>query len=94
VKNISPKVFLVAFRAEYKVSKKKLIDSAYKRLLAAEADLIVVNDVGKKGAGFVSDTNEVYIVDRNRKAIHVPLAPKHEVARKIWDVIKHKLKPK
>ena len=94
VKKVSPKTFLVAFRAEYKLSKKDLIESAYKRLLEADADLIVVNDVGKKGVGFGTDTNEIFIVDKKKKAIHVPLAPKREVATKILDVVNKKIKPK
>jgi phosphopantothenoylcysteine decarboxylase/phosphopantothenate--cysteine ligase len=94
VKKISPKTFLVAFRAEYKLSDKELIQSAHDRLLRAEADLIVVNDVGKKGAGFGTDTNEVFIVDREKKTIHVALAPKREVARRILDVISARVMPK
>jgi len=94
VKKVSPKTFLVAFRAEYKLSKKDLIESAYKRLLEADADLIVVNDVGKKGVGFGTDTNEIFIVDREKKVVHVPLALKREVARKILDVVNKKIKPK
>jgi len=94
VKKVSPKTFIVAFRAEYKLSKKDLIESAYKRLLQANADLIVVNDVGKKGAGFGTETNEIFIVDREKKVVHVPLALKREVARKILDVVNEKIKPK
>jgi len=94
VKKVSPKTFLVAFRAEYKLSKKELIESAYKRLLEANADLIIVNDVGKKGAGFGTETNEILIVDREKKVVHVPLALKREVARKILDVVNEKIKPK
>jgi phosphopantothenoylcysteine decarboxylase/phosphopantothenate--cysteine ligase len=94
VKKVSPKTFLVAFRAEYKLSKKGLIESAYKRLLEADADLIVVNDVGNKGVGFGTETNEVFIVDEKKKVIHVPLAPKREVARKILDVVNEKIEPK
>jgi len=94
VKKVSPKTFLVAFRAEYKLSKKELIESAYKRLLGANADLIVVNDVGKKGVGFGTETNEVFVVDKKKKAIHVPLALKREVAAKILDVVNEKVKPK
>jgi len=94
VKKVSPKTFLVAFRAEYKLSKKELIESAYKRLLEADADLIIVNDVGKKGVGFGTETNEIFIVDKKKKAIHVPLAPKREVAAKILDVVNKKMKPK
>jgi len=54
--------------------------------------LIVVNDVGKKGVGFGTETNEVFIVDKEKKVIHVPLAPKREVARKILDVVSEKIK--
>jgi len=94
VKKVSPKIFLVAFRAEYKLSKKDLIESAYKKLLEANADLIVVNDVGKKDVGFGTETNEAFIVDVKKKIVHVPLAPKREVARKILDVVNEKIKPK
>ena len=94
VKKVSPKIFLVVFRAEYKLSKKDLIESAYKRLLEANADLIVVNDVGKKDVGFGTETNEAFIVDMEKKVVHVPLAPKREVARKILDVVNEKIKPK
>jgi phosphopantothenoylcysteine decarboxylase/phosphopantothenate--cysteine ligase len=84
----------VAFRAEYKLSKGELIESAHKRLLEAEADLIVVNDVGKKGAGFGTETNEVFIVDKKKSVVHVPLAKKREVAAKILDVTISRIKPK
>ena len=94
VKKISPKTFLVAFRAEYMLSKKGLIESAYTRLLEANADLIVVNDVGKKGVGFGTETNEVFILNGEKRVVHVPLAPKWEVARTILDVVKRKIKPK
>jgi phosphopantothenoylcysteine decarboxylase/phosphopantothenate--cysteine ligase len=94
VKKVSPRTFLVAFRAEYKLPKKELIDSAYKRLLEAKADLIVVNDVGKKGVGFGTDTNEVFIIDKKKNIMHVQLAKKREVARKILDVIRDRIKPK
>ena len=94
VKKVSPKTFLVAFRAEYKLSKKDLVESAYKRLLEANADLIVVNDVGKKQVGFGTETNEVSIVDREKRVVHVPLAPKREVARRILDAVSEKIKRK
>ncbi len=91
VKSISPETFLVAFRAEHKLSKKKLIESAHKRLLEAKADLIIVNDIAKRDAGFATDTNEVYIVDKKKKAIHIPLTTKREVAKKIWNVISERI---
>ena len=92
VKKVSPDTFLVAFRAEYNLSDEKLIQSAYKRLKKAKADLIAANDIGRMGVGFACDTNEVFIVDANKKVVHVPLATKREVAKRLFDVIIHKLK--
>jgi phosphopantothenoylcysteine decarboxylase/phosphopantothenate--cysteine ligase len=94
VKKASPHTFLVAFRAEYKRPRKDLIASAHKRLLEANADLIVVNDVGKKGAGFGTETNEVLIIDKERKIIDVPMALKREIARQILDATKARIKSK
>ncbi|MFP3985218.1 MAG: bifunctional phosphopantothenoylcysteine decarboxylase/phosphopantothenate--cysteine ligase CoaBC [Candidatus Bathyarchaeia archaeon] len=94
VKKVSPQTFLVAFRAEYKLPKKDLIESAYRRRVKADADLVVVNDVGKKGVGFGTETNEVFIIDKERRVIHVPLASKREVAKKILDIVNGRLKPK
>lgn len=94
VKKVSPKSFLIGFRAEYKLPRKDLIESAHKKLLEANADLIVANDVGKKGAGFGTDTNEVFIIDKKKNVTHVPMAHKREVARKILDAAKERIKPK
>lgn len=92
VNKVSPDTFLVAFRAEYNLSDEELIQSAYKRLKKAKADLVAANDIGRKGAGFASDTNEVFIVDTNKKVVHVPVATKREVAKRLFDVIVNKLK--
>jgi phosphopantothenoylcysteine decarboxylase/phosphopantothenate--cysteine ligase len=94
VKKVSPRTFLVAFRAEYKVPKKEVMESAYRRLTEAKADLIVVNDVGKKGSGFGTDTNEVYVLDKMKETVHVKLTGKREVAEKILDVVSQKIKRK
>ncbi|HML03621.1 MAG TPA: bifunctional phosphopantothenoylcysteine decarboxylase/phosphopantothenate--cysteine ligase CoaBC [Candidatus Bathyarchaeia archaeon] len=92
VKKASCNTFLVAFRAEYRLPRKDLIASAFKRLIEAKADLIVVNDVSKKGAGFGTETNEVLIIDKKRKVIHVPMSPKRDVARRILDATKAGIK--
>jgi phosphopantothenoylcysteine decarboxylase/phosphopantothenate--cysteine ligase len=94
VKKVSPRTYLIAFRAEYKLPRKKLIESAHRRLLEARADLVVVNDVGKKEVGFGAETNEVFIVDKEKNAVHVPLAVKREIARKILDVAIGRIRPK
>jgi phosphopantothenoylcysteine decarboxylase/phosphopantothenate--cysteine ligase len=94
VKKVSPKTFLLAFRAEYDLPEKELIESAYKILLSSKADLIAANDVAKEGVGFGTDTNEVFIVDKEKSVIHVQLAPKREVARKILDAVSERIGPK
>jgi len=91
VKEISPNTFLVAFRAEYNLSDEKLIQSAYERLKKAKADLIAANDIGRKEVGFGYDTNEVFIVDVNKKVVHVPLATKREAAKRLFDLIVNKI---
>ncbi len=87
MKKTSPKTFVVAFRAEYNVSDKKLVESAYSRLKRAQADLIVANDVSRRGVGFRSETNEVFIIDKAKRVIHVPLSSKRVVATRILDAI-------
>ncbi len=87
IRKLEPDVFLVTFKAEYGFSDEELIERGYKRLMEAEANLIVVNDVGREGAGFGVDTNEVFIIDREKKVLHVPITTKREVAAEIFDVI-------
>ncbi|MFQ6073686.1 MAG: bifunctional phosphopantothenoylcysteine decarboxylase/phosphopantothenate--cysteine ligase CoaBC [Candidatus Bathyarchaeia archaeon] len=94
VKRISPEAFLVPFKAEYNVSDEELVENAYGRLKEAKADLIVANDVARKGVGFGAETNEIFIVDKKRKVVHVPLTTKREASRKLLDLIAKELQPK
>ncbi len=94
VKKVSPRTFLVAFKAEYMVSDRELVDRARKRLKSSQADLIVANDVGREGAGFQADTNEVFIVGMGKKVVHIPLAPKRDIAKKLLDLIHQKVHSK
>ncbi|MFH0868196.1 MAG: phosphopantothenoylcysteine decarboxylase, partial [Candidatus Woesearchaeota archaeon] len=87
IKKIKKGILLVGFKAEYKVSKKKLINRAYELLKSANADLVVANDVGKKGIGFDTETNEVFIVDKKKKVKHINLADKKIIGNKILDKI-------
>jgi len=92
VRNVSKEIFYIGFKAEYNVSTEELIERAYESLKERGQDLIVANDVAEKGAGFASDFNEVYIIDEKKKIVHVPLSPKTEVAKKIYDVALEKMK--
>ena len=87
-------IFLVGFKAEYKIAPSALIEKAYTKLLESGADLIVANDVGKKDTGFGSDNNEVYVVDQQRKTVHLPFQSKDRVAAQILDLIEIKYQNK
>lgn len=52
---------------------------------AKGADLIVINDVGRKDIGFESPDNEVVILAKGEPALVVSRRPKRQVADAIWD---------
>jgi phosphopantothenoylcysteine decarboxylase/phosphopantothenate--cysteine ligase len=83
-------VFLIGFKAEYNVEPKVLIEKAYSKLLESGADLIIANDVGKRNTGFGSDNNEVYIIDRQKNATHLPIQTKDKISAQIFDFIERK----
>jgi len=63
----------------------KNIENAKKKLKEKNLDLIVLNDVSQKGAGFGVDTNIVTVIDRRGKTTDYPLMKKIEVANVILD---------
>jgi phosphopantothenoylcysteine decarboxylase/phosphopantothenate--cysteine ligase len=87
VKNNSKDTFLVAFKADYCVSESVLIEKAYRKLKECDADIIVANDLGRKGSEPGSDKNEVFIVDRDKKIVHLPPASKAQVARRLLELV-------
>jgi len=52
------------------------------------ADLIVVNDVGRSDVGFDAEDNEVLILGRDGTRETVSRRSKREIAEKIWDAVK------
>ncbi|RLF08160.1 MAG: bifunctional phosphopantothenoylcysteine decarboxylase/phosphopantothenate--cysteine ligase CoaBC, partial [Thermoprotei archaeon] len=91
VRRLAPRAVFIGFKAEHGVSDEELVERAYARLLEAGMDLIVANDLARQGCGFEVDTNEVFIVDRDRRVVHVPLSSKREVAKAILDLAAKKL---
>src|ERR671916_709758 len=87
VKNNSKDTFLVAFKADYCVSESVLIEKAYRKLKECDADIIVANDLGRKGSEPGSDKNEVFIVDRDKKIVHLPPESKAQVARRLLELV-------
>jgi phosphopantothenoylcysteine decarboxylase / phosphopantothenate---cysteine ligase len=75
---------VIGFAAE----SENVLHNAKQKLETKQLDAIVANDITRKGAGFDSETNEVTILSRDRKApIHVPLMPKVSVANIILDEV-------
>jgi phosphopantothenoylcysteine decarboxylase/phosphopantothenate--cysteine ligase len=87
VKNNSKDTFLVAFKADYCLPESVLIEKAYRKLKECDADIIVANDLGRKGSEPGSDKNEVFIVDRYKKIVHLPPESKAQVARKLLELV-------
>jgi len=85
IKKLSPKTKLIAFKAEYGLSEKQLIEKAFRKLKESNADFVIANDVSRKDRGFEADDNEVYIISKNKQVKKIFLTSKREVARKIMD---------
>lgn len=63
------------------------VDNAFKKLSGKNLDLIVLNSLNDKGAGFKHDTNKVSIIDRNHNLESFELKSKKEVAQDIAEKI-------
>ena len=75
---------VVAFAAETE----DLEARARRKMEAKQADLIVVNDVGRKDIGFAASENEVLILGRDGGREGVSRRPKREVADRILDALR------
>ncbi len=80
-------VFTVGFAAETN----NIEEYALKKLSEKNLDMICLNDVSQKGAGFGSDTNIITIFFRNGTRKDLPLISKQEVAARIVDEIEERL---
>ncbi|HEX9677657.1 bifunctional phosphopantothenoylcysteine decarboxylase/phosphopantothenate--cysteine ligase CoaBC [Nitrososphaera sp.] len=92
IKKMDRDVFLVAFKADYNVSDSALVDKAFNKLKECNADLVVANDLGRKGSAAGSDTAEVFIVDGKKRVSHIPESSKQQVASKLLNLVVQKLK--
>jgi len=75
------KRILIGFAAETG----RNIDKAMMKLKEKNLDLIVLNDITQKGAGFDVDTNIVTVMDKKGEFTDYPLMKKIEVANVILD---------
>lgn len=78
-----PGKVIVGFAAE----SDDIVDNSIKKVRAKNVDLIIANNIAEENSGFGSDTNLVYIVDRDGRVTELPIMSKHDVAHKILDRI-------
>lgn len=75
--------FFVGFAAE----SENEIENAKKKIKRKNFDMIVVNNIKKKDAGFKSDNNEVTIIDKNDNIEKLDLMSKTDLANEILNRI-------
>lgn len=63
------------------------VEYAKTKIKKKNLDLIVLNSLNDKGAGFKTDTNKVTIIDKNNKIIKFELKNKSEVAKDMLKII-------
>ncbi len=63
------------------------LENAKSKLKRKNLDLIVLNSLKDKGAGFGHDTNKVILIDKNNKITEHQLKSKEEVAKDILEAI-------
>jgi len=80
-------VFLVGFAAETN----NIENYALGKLREKDLDMICVNDVGRKDAGFGTDTNIVTIFTRSGERTELPLMSKRDTASRILDCVERGL---
>lgn len=81
-KNRHESLLVVGFAAETNDVESYARDKMERKNL----DMVVANDVTKKGAGFGSDENQATIITREN-TVELPLISKHDLANKVLDEI-------
>jgi phosphopantothenoylcysteine decarboxylase / phosphopantothenate---cysteine ligase len=81
--NRVPKQFVVGFALETN----NALENALNKLESKKMDLIVLNSMEDKEAGFQKETNKIIILDKSKRKYDFPVKNKREVANDIIDTI-------
>ena len=81
--NRVPKQFVVGFALETN----NALENALNKLESKKMDLIVLNSMEDKEAGFQKETNKITILDKSKRKYDFPVKNKREVANDIIDTI-------
>ncbi len=63
------------------------LENAKRKLSEKNADIIIMNSLKDKGAGFKHDTNKITILDKNNNVATFELKTKQEAAKDIVEYI-------
>jgi phosphopantothenoylcysteine decarboxylase/phosphopantothenate--cysteine ligase len=94
VKNVSAKTFLVIFKAEHAIPPGELVQRGRERMQTVKADMAVVNDVGREGIGFGSDSNEVMVIHKDGTTKLLRSATKLDIAEQLLTLALHQFRGK
>ena len=86
-KNKKNNQFIVGFALETDNE----LSNAKSKLLNKKLDMIVMNSLNNKGAGFEFDTNKITIIDKENSITHFKLKDKNKVAKDIINSIIDKI---
>ncbi|HIE33562.1 MAG TPA: hypothetical protein EYP86_00275 [Candidatus Altiarchaeales archaeon] len=89
VRRSYPDLFIVAFKAEYDISDKELINRGHSKLVNEDLNLVVANDIKKNKFG--SDQTDAYIIKPNKDKIYINKCTKRKLSTRIWDIIEDML---
>ena len=79
--------FIVGFALETEEE----LNNAKKKLKKKDLDMIVLNSLNDKGAGFKHDSNKITIIDKDNNTLKFELKSKEEVAKDIIDEVAKKI---
>lgn len=92
IKQITPNCMVIGFRAEYKLEESRIQELSKEYLEAFNADMVAINDVSRTDIGFMSDANELWVVDSQKNMRHIPKHSKDVVAATLIDLVMDRLK--
>ena len=76
---------LSAFVRKAIAESNNLIEFAKQKIQKKNCDYLIANDISRKDAGFSSDYNEVFILDRNLTVTKLEKDTKYNIAKKILE---------
>ncbi|MDR3291309.1 MAG: bifunctional phosphopantothenoylcysteine decarboxylase/phosphopantothenate--cysteine ligase CoaBC [Methanobrevibacter sp.] len=88
VKNISPNIYLIGFKAEHDLLDEELINKGKKQITYSKSDLVVVNDLGKISE---FDLDKSYVILVNEKSHeNIGFISKKELSHRIFNrIVEH-----